>query len=457
MEGLSYFQERLAHEDPIIRRQTIEELMEMELDPELELLVAQRLEDCDRGVRDAAAQFVLNHASEPVLNYLASLMGSEEIVVRNLAGDLLVKIGAPSVPHIAPYIHHDNHDVRKFAIDLLALMPEAAGYLAAEVAQHFDDPDANVVCAAIDAIGAFKAEEYADALVELYHRYEYARPNVVSAIARFPHRVDVQFFREALEDEDPVVQLTAAEALARLHDVRWLDLLIEQASKVNEMARPIVLKAIAELVKELGDYSIIPETLHPYYKEMAMDMDETFVKAAVEVLIHFPDEEVVDVLISRIGLNDELDLMIYQKLANSHINVLSRLIEIAQSNALPPNVVAQFILGLMSTYAQTDESIIQQPVAEQAVDYLKAHFYDLTSEVKTAVLDMCRAFPLPHYCGLIENAVRDMDPIIQDYAIDVLKDIANEQIRNELLRILEEEGISPELVQHLKEVQGKVC
>ncbi len=457
MEGLSYFKERLEHEDPIIRRQTIEELMEMELDAQVEHLVARRLEDCDRGVRDAAAQFVLNHPSEAVLEYLASLMGSDEIVVRNLAGDLLVKIGAPSVPYIAPYVHHDNHDVRKFAIDLLALMPEAAAHLAAEVAQHFHDPDANVVCAAIDAIGAFRAEEYADALVDLYHQYEYARPNVVSAIARFPHRVDVQFFREALEDEDPVVQLTAAEALARLHDVNWLALLIEQASKVNELARPIVLKAIAELVKETGDYSIIPSELHPYYMEMAMDMDENFVQAAVEVLIHFPDEEVIDVLISRIGVNDNLDVLIYQKLAQSHLNVLERLIQIAEEKHLTPNIVAQFILGLLSNYAQTDEGFVNQPVAEQAVTYLKNHFYDFTSEVKTAVLDMCRAFQLPHFCGLIENAVRDMDPIIQDYAIDVLKEISNEQVRQELTRVLEEEGINSELVQHLKTVQGKVC
>ncbi len=457
MEGMAYFRERLQHNDPMIRRQMVEELWEMELDPELALEVAHRLEDCDRGVRDAAAQFVLNHPIPEVLEYLASLMGSEEIVVRNLAGDLLVKIGAPAIEYIAPYVHHDNHDVRKFAIDLLALLPEDAAYLAEEVAQHFHDPDANVVCAAIDAIGAFRAEEYADELVRLFHQYEYARPNVVSAISRFPHRVEPSFFREALEDEDPVVQLTAAEALARLHDVAWLDLLIEQADKVNEMARPIVLKAIAELVKETGDYSVIPEGLLPHFLEMAGDMDVTFVKAAIEVLVHFPEDDVVDVLISRIGVSDELDLMIYQKLAASSQSVLERLIQIAREKELQPNTVAQFIIGLISAYVQNDDTFATKPIASEAVEYLNEYFYEFSAEVKTAVLEMCRAFQFPKFCSLIEKAVRDMDPVIQNYAVDVLKDIANEDIREEIERILDDEGLQPETIHQLQQIQGKAC
>ena len=457
MEGMSYFKERLLHTDPMVRRQTIEELLEMELDPELEVEVAHRLEDCDRGVRDAAAQFVLHHQSPPVLEYLASLMGSDDIAVRNLAGDLLVKIGAPAIEYIAPYVHHDNHDVRKFAIDLLALLPEEAAYLAEDVAAHFNDPDANVVCAAIDAIGAFRAEKYADQLVQLFHQFEYARPNVVSAISRFPHRVDPSFFRQALMDEDPVVQLTAAEALARLHDIQWLDLLIEQADKINELARPIVLKAIAELVKEVGDYSIIPNTLLPYFIEMAQDMDETFVEAAVEVLVHFPNELVMDVLISRIGIKDELDLMIYQKLVTAGVEALERLLEIAARNNLPPNTVAQFVIGFMSSFARSNASFLTSPVAAQALEYLNQHFYDFTAEVKTAILEMCRSFQFPKFCGVIENAVRDMDPVIQNYALDVLKDVANDDIREEIVRILEDDSLNPEAIQQLQQIQGKAC
>ncbi|NOX38405.1 MAG: hypothetical protein GXO78_12805 [Calditrichaeota bacterium] len=411
--------QRLEDSNPTVRRETIEQLFEQDCPPEVAIKVVDLLADSDRGVRDAAAQFVLAHPTPEVIEQVARLITSENIVVRNLAGDLLVKIGAPAVDALAPYIDHGDKDVRKFAIDLLALMP--ARHLGDRIAARLTDSDPNVICAAVDAIGQLQLEAHADRLLELYPQKAYARPNIVAAFRHFPHRVDKQFFETALEDEDPVVQLAAAEAIAEKQDPELLDLLIRQAERVNELARPVILQSIVNIIKSLPEKPALPESLKPYFIQMLDDLDINYLKAAVQGLQMFPTTELLEYLIPKIGLDDGLDLQIFQIFLKSGLAVVPALLNHMKAGQLNIDAGSQFIIGLIAHLSAQEETTCNLPEIQEAIQYIEAHFGELNDETKMAVIDIAKSLSSPCLGKLVLAALNDPDPSIQNYAMEILQ------------------------------------
>ena len=190
---------------------------------------ARLLADADPGVREEAARLLENLATEEAAALVVPYIASEDITVRNLAGEVLVKIGAAAVEALAPALDDDHHDVRKFAIDVLAQLP--AQRLADRIAARLHDDDDNVVLAAVDALGDLRATEHHDALRALYDHRPLARPSIVAALGAFGSEVDLDLLEQALDDEDPVVQYTAAEALAQQHLPGVLGLLLRKIDR----------------------------------------------------------------------------------------------------------------------------------------------------------------------------------------------------------------------------------
>ena len=419
------YMQRLEDSNPTVRRETIEQLIEQACPPEISIKIVELLADSDRGVRDAAAQFVLGHPTKEVIEQVAGLITSENIVVRNLAGDLLVKIGAPAVDTLAPYIDHPNKDVRKFAIDLLALMP--AQHLGNRIAAHLTDRDPNVICAVVDAIGNLRLEAYTDKLLELYPQKAYARPNIVAAFRHFPHRIDKHFLETALADEDPVVQLAAAEAIAEKQDPELLDLLIQQAERVNELARPVILQSIVNIIKSLPEKPPLPESLKPFFIQMLNDLDINYLKAAVQGLQMFPITEPPEYLIPKIGLDDGLDLQIFQIfLQSGGLNIIPVLLNHMKAGQLNIDAGSQFIIGLIAQLSAQQESACNRPEIQKAIHYIEAHFSGLNDETKMAVIDIAKSLSSPCLGKLVLAALNDPDPSIQNYAMEILQEKGND-------------------------------
>ncbi|GIV59780.1 MAG: hypothetical protein KatS3mg043_0869 [Rhodothermaceae bacterium] len=95
---------------------------------------ATLLADPDAGVRETAAQILLACGTEEAARLTVRHITSDNITVRNRAGELLAQMGEAAVAALVPYVDDEDHDVRKFAIDVLALLP------ARHVAHHIARP-----------------------------------------------------------------------------------------------------------------------------------------------------------------------------------------------------------------------------------------------------------------------------------------------------------------------------
>ncbi|ARA94776.1 hypothetical protein AWN76_017525 [Rhodothermaceae bacterium RA] len=409
---------RLSHPDPSERMAALEDLC-LAGDPAALIRAAGALlADRDPAVRELAGRHLAQIGTTEAAAQACPYIASPDIGVRNLAGDVLTRIGAPAVPVLAAAIDDPDKDVRKFAIDVLALLP--AWELSHRIAARLTDEDANVRLAAIDALGALQATEHQDALLALYEPEPLARPSIVAAMGRFARAgagVDLAFFGRALADEDPVVQLAAAEALADLDDPSLIDLLIEKAHHVDPMARPVLLHALVRLLEVYPDHTAaLPPSLRTHFLDMLADVDLTYVVSAVKGLRLLDAEGTLPDVLAHAGRDDALDVEIFHTLLAVPAP-LRPLADAVDRQVLPPDPAAQLALGLIMQQALAPEDL------PEAAALLVDHFDALDAETKIAALNLCLHLNEEALFGLVEAGLRDPDPTVQDFASDAAQDL----------------------------------
>ena len=403
------FLARIAHADAFERLDALDALA-MEADAHTVARAAARLlADEDPGVREEAARLLENRATEEAAALIVPYIASDDITVRNLAGEVLVKIGAAAVGPVASGLDDDHHDVRKFVIDVLAQLP--AHHLADRIAACLEDDDDNVVLAAVDALGDLGAVAHHKALRALYDREPLARPGIVTAIGAFGSEADLSFLEQALADEDPVVQYTAAEALARQHDPEVLDLLLRKIDGVGPMARPIVLSSIIKFNEMRPERAEMPASIKGYLVEMLDDFDIAYRCAAVQGLQCFLDGEMVDAMMAHAGQDDTLDVEIFKTLA-AYPDVFRCIVANVEAGRVTAQDATGFVLGLLAQQRIPDEDL------DAVSNFLTSYFGRLDAETKVAAIGLSQNLQHPVLHAVVLAGLSDPDTEVNSFAAD---------------------------------------
>jgi HEAT repeat protein len=106
--------------------------------------------DGDPGVRRRAAASLAALADDNVMDALIPLWGCDQACVRNLAVEIMGRIGPKAVPKLTGLLTHKDKEIRKFAVDAL----KGVGETEAEdpLIRALADEDVNVAAAAAEAL-----------------------------------------------------------------------------------------------------------------------------------------------------------------------------------------------------------------------------------------------------------------------------------------------------------------
>ncbi len=400
----------LRHGDPSARREAVVQLAAHALEEPVWASIAAMLADEDRGVRDAAAGALAAHAAAAAA--VAVHLLSEDAAVRNLAGQTLVGMGAAAADALVPYVHHPDADVRKFAIDLLPLMP--APETIAEIAKHLTDADPNVVCAAIDAVGVFSADAYAERLVGLYAEAEFARPSILNACRSFGSSVPLTFLEAALADDDPVAQSLAAEALSERSEPEAEALLYEHLAAADEMVRPMLVHA---LVARAVPGRSTDARLIPYLGELLGDPDDAVAIAAVRALSATKDKARFARVAAHIGRTPALDAAIFAAMSADPAAGLQAILGCARRQEHPSSDCLTFLIALLLERAGSD--IAADEAEDESIRCIAEAFGGLSYEEGAAALELFRARPA-EAAALAGAALRHSDAELRLLALSMI-------------------------------------
>ncbi len=263
--------------DAYSRRRAVEELTETgEISrPVVEALVSG-LTDFDGGMKDLCSRAVINLPDKwkpDAASYLAPFITSKNIEIRNLAGDILTRLGTFSIDCLLPFLEDEDADNRKFACDIIGLvcLPEHGRF----IYHLMEDDDENVVSSSAEAAGNLKDPGAIPKLREVYDNYEELRPIVIDSMGKIGGEEAQQFLINLVKKEEELFLKTAAiDALALCgEDVSISRDLMEELPNVPEELKLILLKTIFAISFRKGHPMELPDDLKYIARKALLEDD----------------------------------------------------------------------------------------------------------------------------------------------------------------------------------------
>lgn len=326
----------LYSDDPAKRSLTIESLMNEELNDEIIETLCTFVEDTDKGVRNSVDMTLSFNPSPKIPLYLVKYVSSPNISSRNLAGEILLKIGDKAIDPMVNYIDNNTDDDKKFIIDILGLIgdPKSGCTIVKVLETNQND---NVILACIEALGNLKYADALDRLFQAYEKNELYRPTIIEALGKIGSKKALDFVMSKYNEEEDLIKFSIIESLGSIGDEQSFFFLI---SELNEISSPLI-SPIIESIFELRDkYNLdVPfdERVKKAILQTISESEPKYRKAAVHLISAFDDEEILTACLKIYGEDFELDEIIKPKVFETPLilfNALPALITELPSNLM---------------------------------------------------------------------------------------------------------------------------
>lgn len=240
------------------------------------------LKSDDAGIKDICFRYLAAAPEEfrsLIAEYAVLLTLQDEIELRNLAGDLLMKLGEFSVEPMLEYLYYDDFDVRKFICDILGVIGNEG--ILDRIYVLLDDEDINVVSSALEAMGNIRSATALPVLFDQYGKSEDLKPVIIEAVGKIGG-IDAQsFLLEKMNNENDIFLQTACiDALALGgDDLSICDYLLKELPNAKEEIKVVLLKTIYAIAFRQEQIIELPQELR-YVARMALYDDDSDIRAA---------------------------------------------------------------------------------------------------------------------------------------------------------------------------------
>ncbi len=225
----------LYSDDEAARRFAVEDLGDIRDTRGIPPLV-KLLSDASAGIREPvvdALSLIGKVEGEAVVLAMLPALRSEDTPLRNAACEVLRNVGELSVTHLGKLLSDDDKDVRKFAVDVLALIASPAA--GDTLTKALDDVNINVAAAAAEALGQIKCGAAVEALTSSLQANGWVRCSVARSLGQIGGTEALLALNNLVGDEDEMVAFTAVQALGDAGDMASLQYLLYLLEHTNPM------------------------------------------------------------------------------------------------------------------------------------------------------------------------------------------------------------------------------
>ncbi|HSP16174.1 MAG TPA: HEAT repeat domain-containing protein [Thermoanaerobaculia bacterium] len=207
---------------------------------------------------EVAAQALIDFGPSAMPSILATLRNAEEDEIVALLLRVMNALGArESIPHIMPFLDHDNPMIRRLTIETLGQIPNATAidYLLAKL----DDPDVASQQAAMNSIIALvqALPEIKDEVLSKIRKLLQS-PSIPMKLNSLSIFVSIQgegFHDELLlasKDSDPVIRQKAVSLMGRFGGERFAEQIVLSLADESTAVRLAAINAVVHMRPETG-------------------------------------------------------------------------------------------------------------------------------------------------------------------------------------------------------------
>ena len=427
---------------------------------------AAAIQDANKGVRDTACRSLLAIGGPEAARAVVEYVASTEIVTRNLATDLLVRIGEPGVPALLPYLHDTDHDVRKAVVDVLGLIGPSVPLV--PVRDLLADEDTNVVVSAAEALGNMRNPEAVPALEKTYERCAYARPEVAEALAKIADPQSAAFIRLRLSDalghpaEDPLALLGLIEAAGAVCDAGMLGLLAGSFPSVPPGLRAAALHAIARIAARTGaGFPALPDA-RATLVGMLSSADGAVAASAATWLSTIEGEDVTAALVRAYGASADLDLLLAPAL-RERPESLGILVEALGADEGPASrgraaLLSQLVLSRIRFVMRHGESAADGEFISAAFGAVARAWERGDQDTRSSLIDAMFRLDGDRAVQFLDAVLEQPDPWLRMHVIEMIAAIADSRAPVYIARFLnDEDEMVRELAGNLLRAKGFVA
>lgn len=320
----------LKSEDPAVRREVIEEFISNEINEQDVMKLVECMTDPDKGVRDALSFTLIYNGCQSIPKHVTPFISSKDISVRNLAGEILLKIGEGAIADMTAYLQDCNDDDKKFIIDIMGLIgiPTPLPDIIRILKESEND---NVVLACIEAFGNLKAEETVSDMVDYYSKNELFKPTIIETLGNIGSKDALDFVSSKYAEEDELTKFSIIETMGKIGNEETFYFLL---SEMNIVDGPLIWPIVASifmLKEKFGLDLPFDEKVRNGILYTLSDADTEMKKAAANLIIPFDDTEIISSFLKIYGQDPEIDEIAKQKVLANKAPVLQMMIEMIKS------------------------------------------------------------------------------------------------------------------------------
>jgi HEAT repeat protein len=246
---LRKLKENLFSPDEETRRLAVADLCDYPV-TEIKESLFRALGDESWRVRKEAVELISSiSASADMTEELIGLLRSQDNAgLRNAAVEILVRQGANAVSVLHSYVNDDDHDVRKFIIDIMGSIGDAS--FVPDLIHALDDPDANVRSAAVENLGKIGDTRALEPLLNSLEKAdEWLQYTILEALGRIGAPVPVSCIAPLAGRE--LLKKAVYECLGVVGNVEVVPVLLEGLGEKSKNARRSAVCALEKIRQKL--------------------------------------------------------------------------------------------------------------------------------------------------------------------------------------------------------------
>ncbi len=390
------------------------------------------------------------------------LYSEDNAGLRNTAVELLIRLGRLSVPSLIREITSTDHDVRKFALDILGEIPDERSIH--PMIKALNDPDSNVRAAAAENLGKLGAAEAVSPLLEAMATPDLLfRFTILEALGQIDAAVPVDRLLEYSDDK--LLKKALLDCLGRVGDAQAVPFLVKSLADEMKNVREAAVLALGKISSKAQDFlgNVLEirsdRGISKSVAELLQEGKPAVQKAAISLLACIGNKESVSTLL---GLIDNPDL---REDAVSALTTLGRMDTAALLGAwgvaegrsksylayVYGEIGATSAAKLLKVSAtDADPELRQVSVQslgkignEEMLPLLVAALSDEVEEVGETALQALTEFGQRYRKGTVANLsplLDHEDPQIRMYAVTVLGRLDGEDIEAHLAYAIKDES-----------------
>lgn len=177
-----------------------------EYDPALVAHLCSYLQKKDKGLRNALSYFFRSRQCYIVADKLTEFISSDDISLRNIAGEILIAYGGYPVDSLIRFLKKTKNVIDlKFAADILTeIHDKKVENAVLELINNTENE--NILISFIEALGNNRSAESVDLLISLYNKNEILKPYIINSLGKIGTVNAFNFIIQRYKDEDDLVR-----------------------------------------------------------------------------------------------------------------------------------------------------------------------------------------------------------------------------------------------------------